>query len=90
MHWLLCIQGKRASAARIAELAGAGADISAYHKGGRTLAPAFAHIGTATTAADSVKVVRVNYTLGLGIVGIGAYAHFQPVGFLNVFHSALV
>ena len=65
------------------EAAGARADITSNHKGGRPTAPAGGDIGTAATGTNGMQIVLPHDSGNLGITGIVMQFYFQPFGFVS-------
>ena len=58
-----CVEGKGAAGLCVTEFARTGTDISAYHKCGCSFSPAFTHIGTTTTAAESIQLMKLSHAV---------------------------
>ena len=86
MRGFLRVEGQGASRWRVAELAAAGADVAAYHEGGRAPSPAFAHVGASAAAADGVQAMRLDDTFRFGVAFVGADAYLEPFRLAYSFH----
>ena len=79
-----------AAALGVAELAGAGADVAAYHERGRAPPPAFADVGATPAAADGVQAVAVHNLLGLSVSLVCSEVDFEPLGLSHVLGHGVV